>query len=134
MADEPLGSMRSPLGHARGLGSARSGTGHFLAQRWTALALAPLTIWFLVGLIGHLGAPYGEAIAWIANPVNAVLIALLLGLLFHHGQLGLQVVVEDYVHTHGTKLVLLVLIKGLALLFAAAAIFAVLRISVGGSA
>ncbi len=133
MADDK-GRLRSPLGHARGLGSARSGTRHYIAQRWTALALAPLAIWFVFGLISHLGASYAQAGAWIGNPINAVLILLMLGALFHHAQLGLQVVIEDYVHGHGSKLVLLILVKGLALFFATLAILAVLRISIGGPA
>jgi succinate dehydrogenase / fumarate reductase membrane anchor subunit len=134
MSGNKLGSLRTPLGHARGLGSAKSGTGHFLAQRWTALALVPLVIWFVIGLIGHLGASYAEAMSWIGNPVNAVLTVLMLAALFHHAQLGLQVVIEDYIHHHAIKIISLVLIKGMALLFGAGAIFAVLRISFGGLA
>lgn len=129
---ERRSTMRSPLGHARGLGSAKTGTGHYLAERWTALALVPLTIWFVVGLISHLGASYGQAAAWVGNPINAVLMVLLLGALFHHAQLGMQVVIEDYIHTHATKFALLILVKGLALFFGVLAIIAVLRVSFGG--
>ena len=131
---ENLGSLRSPLGQARGLGAAGTGTGHFLALRWTALALVPLSIWFVVGVIGHLGAGYAEAVAWIGKPVNTVAMVLLLAALFHHAQLGVQVVIEDYIHHHWTKFVVLILVKGAAILFAAAAIISVLRVSFGGPA
>jgi len=134
MSADQTPSRRSALSRARGLGSAKSGTGHFLAQRWTAVALVPLIIWFVIGIIAHVGADYKTAVAWIGQPLNAVLMVLMLGALFHHAQLGLQIVIEDYVHGHGTKIAAIVLTKGAALLFGGLAIFAVLRISLGGAA
>ncbi len=134
MSSEQSSGRRSPLSRARGLGSARSGTTHFLSQRWTAIALVPLIIWFVIGIIAHIGASHVVAMTWVGRPLNAVLMALMLGALFHHAQLGLQVVIEDYVHAHGAKIILIVLTKGAALIFGGLAIFAVLRISLGGVA
>ncbi|MCZ6509344.1 MAG: succinate dehydrogenase, hydrophobic membrane anchor protein, partial [Alphaproteobacteria bacterium] len=90
-------SLRSPLGRARGLGSAKSGTQHWWAQRLTAIALVPLTIWFVIAMVAATGSDYTTARAFIGNPVTAVLLVLLIVATFHHAQLGLQVVIEDYV-------------------------------------
>lgn len=123
---------RSPISRARGLGSAREGARHWWAQRLTAVALAPLSLWFAAGVVALSGAPHGEAAAWIADPLNATLMILTLVLLFHHGQLGLQVVIEDYVHAEGLKVALLILVKLLALALALTGSVAVLRLTVGG--
>lgn len=123
---------RTPLGRARGLGSAREGTGHWWAQRLTAIALVPLCLWFVAGIIGLVGAGHGAAVAWIASPVNAVLLVLLILAVFHHGQLGLQVVIEDYVHTEWRKITLIIAVKFGALILGLAAVFAVGRIAFGG--
>ncbi len=123
---------RTPLGRARGLGSARQGTGHWWAQRLTAIALAPLCLWFVAGIIGLVGAGHGAAVAWIASPVNAVLLVLLILAVFHHGQLGLQVVIEDYVHTEWRKITLIIAVKFGALILGLTAVFAVGRIAFGG--
>ena len=125
--------MRTPLGQARGLGSAKSGLDHWWAQRLTALALVPLVIWFVVVLIAHVGADYATARAWIGRPLNTGLFILLIAATFHHAQLGLQVVAEDYVHHEGVKLSALILIKGLAILLALAGILAVLSITFGAA-
>ena len=124
-------SIRTPLAHARGLGSAKSGTGHWWAQRLTAAALIPLVIWFVVSVVIMTGSGHDAAIAWIGNPLTAVLLVLLIVAAFHHMQLGLQVVIEDYVHTRWAQIALLLLIKGAAMLFGATAIFAVLKIAFG---
>lgn len=123
---------RTPLARARGLGSAREGTGHWWAQRLTAVALVPLCLWFVAGILGLIGAGHGAAAAWIASPVNAVLLVLLVFAVFHHGQLGLQVVIEDYVHTEWRKVALIVCVKFSALILGLAAAFAVGRIAFGG--
>lgn len=125
-------SLRSPLGRVRGLGSAKSGTEHFWAQRVTAVALVPLTLWFVYSVMSLVGADYAMAVAWLASPVNAVLMLVLIAATFHHMQLGLQVVIEDYVHTEGVKIASLVLMKGASLLLAVAAAFAVLKVAFGG--
>ena len=126
-------SMRSPLGRARGLGSAKSGTQHWWAQRLTALALVPLTIWFVIAMVAATGADYTSARAFIGNPITAVLLILLIVATFHHAQLGLQVVIEDYVHTKPVEIALLLITKAAAVVLALAAIFAVLLFAFGGA-
>ncbi|MCL2429018.1 MAG: succinate dehydrogenase, hydrophobic membrane anchor protein [Alphaproteobacteria bacterium] len=119
--------MRSQLGRARGLGSAKSGAAHWWAGRVTALALVPLTLWFICAALRLLGASHDEVLAWIANPFVIVgLIALLLAT-FHHVQLGLQAVVDDYVPVEGVRLALLLSIKAVCFVFALAGIIAVLK-------
>ena len=90
--------MRSPLGRARGLGAARAGAAHWWAQRLTALALVPLTLWFLCAVIRMIGATRDDVVFWMAGPLPIVLMIALVIATFHHLQLGLQVVIEDYVH------------------------------------
>ena len=124
---------RSAIARVRGLGSAKEGVQHWWVQRLTALALVPLSIWFVAGLVSLAGAPQADAAAWIARPLNATLMILTLGLTFHHAQLGLQVVIEDYVHAEGPKLALLILVKLLALALALAGALAVLRLMIGGA-
>lgn len=126
-------SLRTPLGRARGLGSAKSGTQHWWAQRLTAIALVPLTIWFVIAMISATGSDHAAALTFIGNPVTAVLMILLIVATFHHAQLGLQVVIEDYVHSKPTEITLLLLVKGASIVLALAAIFAVLSIAFGGA-
>jgi succinate dehydrogenase / fumarate reductase membrane anchor subunit len=123
---------RSQIARVRGLGSAKEGVQHWWVQRLTALALVPLSIWFVAGVVALTGASHAEAAAWVGNPLNATLMILTLGLTFHHAQLGLQVVIEDYVHAEGAKLALLILVKLLALALAVAGALAVLRLMIGG--
>lgn len=125
-------SIRTPLAHARGLGSAKSGTAHWWAQRLTAISLIPLTVWFVVSVVVLSGSGHDAMLAWVGNPLTAVLLVLLIIAGFHHMQLGLQVVVEDYVHTRWMEIALLLLIKGGAVLFGAIGIFSVLKIAFGG--
>ena len=122
-------SLKTPLGAARGLGSAKNGTHHWIMQRITAVALVPLTIWFVFSAIALAGAGYAEAAGWLANPINAVLMLLLIVATFHHLQLGLQVVIEDYVHGEGMKIVALLGIKLAAFALATAGVFAVLKVA-----
>lgn len=122
---------RSELSRARGLGSAKEGVQHWWVQRLTALALIPLTLWLVAAVVAHAGMPHAAATAWIGSPVTVGLLVLLLAAAFHHAQLGLQVVIEDYVHTEATKIALLVLIKGAALVLALVGILAVLFIAFG---
>lgn len=124
--------LRSPLNRARGLGSAKSGVHHFWVQRLTALALIPLVIWFAISLVTMSGADYGMVRAWIGSPVAMVLLILTIVIGLHHGQLGLQVVIEDYVHNDGAKLALIVAVKFIAVLFGLAAVVVIMRIGFGG--
>ena len=125
-------SLRSPLGRVRGLGSAKSGTEHFWAQRVTAVALIPLTLWFVYSILALGNGDHAVASAWMQSPLNAVLLLLLIFATFHHMQLGLQVVIEDYIHVEYMKIVMLVIVKGASLLLGVAAAFAVLKVSFGG--
>jgi succinate dehydrogenase / fumarate reductase membrane anchor subunit len=92
-------SLRSPLGLAIGLGSAKSGLQDWLLQRITAVALVPLTLWFVASLIAHLGNDYPVFVAWLSTPFAASGMVMLLITLFHHTALGLRVVIEDYLHS-----------------------------------
>lgn len=125
-------SLRTPLGRAKGLGSAKEGAGTWLAERVSAVALLPLVIWVVAGMIIHVGGDYASAVAWIAHPVNAVALVLLLVVMFHHAQLGMQVVYEDYIHCDAVKIVSIYLTKFVAYALAAAGSFAVLKIAFGG--
>ena len=122
---------RSPLGKVRGLGSAKDGTHHWWMQRLTAIALVPLAIWFVVNVIALIGKDHAAFKAWVANPISATLLVLMIAATFHHAQLGMQVVIEDYVHGEGAKLTYIILIKGAALVLAGIGIFSVLRIAFG---
>ncbi|PPR61189.1 MAG: hypothetical protein CFH10_01246 [Alphaproteobacteria bacterium MarineAlpha4_Bin2] len=125
-------SLQSPLGRVRGLGSAKNGTHHWWMQRVTAVALVPLTIWFAVAVIKMTGASYGDAIAWVQAPFNAIMLLLLIVATFHHMQLGLQVVIEDYVHSEGAKVSLMLVQKLASFALAVSAGFAVLKVAFGG--
>ena len=122
-------AMRSPLGRVRGLGSAKSGTGHWWAQRLTAIALVPLALWFVLALLAHLGAPHAAVAHWIGRPVNAVLLLALIVALFHHLQLGLQVVIEDYIHGEALRLAVLLAMRAAVALLFLAAFVAILRLT-----
>lgn len=97
----PIGTpgARSPLARAIGLGSAKSGLHHWWAERVSAVALVPLTLWFVASVLANLAVPHAQAVAWLHNPAVTVLMILLLVALFHHAALGLQVIVEDYIHS-----------------------------------
>ena len=124
--------MRSPLGRALGLGSAKEGVEHWWLQRVTALALIPLLLWFVAAVIAHLGADHGAATAWLRSPVSAIALLLLIVATFWHMALGVQVVIEDYVHHEGVRIAALVALRLIAVTLAAAALFAVLRVAFGG--
>ena len=122
---------RTPLARVRGLGSARAGTHHWWMQRLTAIALVPLSIWFVASLISVVSADHATVIAWLHSPLVAILCCALIVATFYHGQLGVQVVLEDYVHSEWLKLTSIVLMNLLSLLLAATCLFAVLRIAFG---
>tara|TARA_B100000676_G_C18091635_1_gene860492 strand:- start:13681 stop:14061 length:381 start_codon:yes stop_codon:yes gene_type:complete len=125
-------SLQSPLSRVRGLGSAKNGTHHWWMQRLTAVALVPLVVWFAIALIGLTGDSYEVAIAWMRSPFNAIMMILLIIATFHHMQLGLQVVIEDYIHNEGAKVFLMIGQKLITFVLAIAAGFAVLKIAFGG--
>jgi succinate dehydrogenase / fumarate reductase, membrane anchor subunit len=124
-------SLRSPLGRVRGLGSAKEGVAHWWAQRLTAVALVPLVLWFVVAVVSHAGSDYKAAMAWLEQPFVAIALLLLIVATFHHAQLGLQVVIEDYVHAEWARIALIMLVKFAAAALAIASIYAVLKIAFG---
>ena len=123
-------SIRTPLGKVRGLGSAKHGVGHFITQRVSAVGLIFLVPWFLISLIGAVRGGYDGALAWVADPINAVLTFLAVGTALYHMRLGMQVVVEDYITKHSTKNLLLILNTFICVVLFAAAAYAVLKIAI----
>ena len=121
---------RSPLGRALGLGSAKDGISQWWLERVSAVALAPLTAWFAAAIVVHTGDDYTTFIAWLKAPVATALMTLLLIALFYHAALGLQVVIEDYVHS-GMKIAALVVVRLSCGALAVAGILAILRIAFG---
>ena len=124
--------MRSMLGRARGLGSAKSGTAHWWAQRVTALALIPLTLWFIWSILHLAGLPRAAVVLWASSPFVATLLVALILTTFHHMQLGLQVVIEDYIHAERPRLVWLLAMKAVTTLAGLAALIAVLKLAFSG--
>ena len=124
--------MRSMLGRARGLGAAKSGTATWWAERVTSVALVPLTLWFVCSAIRLAGQPRGAVVGWASRPLVATLLAALVLTTFHHMQLGLQAVIEDYVHVERTRLLSLLAMKAVTVLLGLAALIAVLRLAVAG--
>lgn len=125
-------SYRTPLARARGLGSAKDGTTHWIVQRITAVALVPLSLWFVVSILILMHADYVAVVNWMHAPWNAILLVLLVLTMYWHAYLGLQVVVEDYVHVAWVKVSAIVLLRLLAVVLTAIGIFVVLRIAFGG--
>lgn len=121
-------TLRSPLGRARGLGSARSGSRHWWMERLTSIALIPLTIWFIFAVIGLGGATRADVAIWLSSPWTTAMMLALVVATFHHLQLGMQVVIEDYVHHEQAKMTLVLAVKGLSFLLAAACIVSILRL------
>lgn len=121
--------LRSPLGRVMGLGSAKEGVAHWWAQRLTAVALIPLTLGFAAALIALTGADRATVVGWLHAPLPAIVTVLMLIAMFYHMALGVQVVIEDYVHTEWSKITLLVVNKFVCYVLAAIGIFAVLRIA-----
>ena len=126
-------SLRSPLGRVLGTGSAKEGVQHWWLQRLTSIALVPLTIWFVVSLLSLPSFEHVTVISWMAQSWTALLLILFILTATWHSQLGLRVVVEDYVHG-GSKTLTLVVITFIHALVAAASVFAVLKVAFGGAA
>jgi succinate dehydrogenase / fumarate reductase membrane anchor subunit len=131
MSSKPAASLRSPLSRARGYGSAKEGVATFLAERISAVALIPLTLWFVFSVAQLPLMSFGAVKHWVQAPSVAVTLVLFLAVLFYHSSLGVKVVVEDYVSGEGRKLVVLLLVKFAHAALAATAIFAVLKIALG---
>jgi len=124
-------SFRTPLAQVRGLGAAGEGAAHWWRQRLTAVALVPLTLWLCFALAALPGADYAQLRAWVATPLNALLLMVALPTALYHGYLGVQVVVEDYVHLPWLRMVLIVGSGFAATLLGGAALLAVLMLALG---
>ena len=120
--------MRSPLGLARGLGTARAGARDWWVLRLTSLALMPLSLWFICAVIRLIGATRDDVVSWMAGPLPLVLMIALVIATFHHLQAGLQVVIEDYVEHDWLRIGSILLVKALCVLLALACIVATLRL------
>ena len=121
-------SLRTPLSQAKGLGSAKEGAHHWWAQRLTSVALVPLTLWLVFTLASWGEVSYVEVIEWMQSPLVAVGLALLVIVLFYHAQLGLQVIVEDYVHGW-LKIVSLVVLNFACIALAFIGLFSIIKVS-----
>ncbi len=121
---------RTPIGRARGLGSAKSGVGHFWWQRVTAILLALLVPWLVGTLVSFIGADLDTVQATLARPYNAILFATFVLALFWHAKLGMQVVIEDYVHTRAWEITLQLLVTFACVLGALASLYAIARIAI----
>ena len=129
MLSDNKAALRSPLKKALGLGSTGAGAHEWWGERVTAVALIPLTIWFIWHAVRLSHADYAICRAFVAAPVNAILLILLAVIMIRHAALGLRVVIEDYVHSEGLKLALLLLIKFAGWLLIATCVFAICKIA-----
>ncbi|WP_417462514.1 succinate dehydrogenase, hydrophobic membrane anchor protein [Kordiimonas sp.] len=127
-----MADMKTPLAKVRGLGSAKDGTHHWWLQRVTAIANIPLVIFMVISFVGNVGKSHAEWVAWLKQPLASVLVILFVANFVYHMRLGLQVIVEDYVHDKGTKIASMLVITFACVLIAALSIFSVLRIAFGG--
>lgn len=125
-------SMQSPLSRAKGLGSAKEGLHHWLVQRFTGIALVPLSLWFMWSMTCLAGAEYAEVVAWLRMPANAVSMSLFVAVALYHSALGVQVVMEDYISHEGFRMVKMIGQKFLHYFLAALGVFSVLQVAFGG--
>jgi succinate dehydrogenase / fumarate reductase membrane anchor subunit len=129
-----MASYRTPLGRVRGLGSAKHGVGHFIGQRVSAVALVVLILWGVYSALGLAQTDYAGAQAWVRSPWHAIPLVFLLAAALYHGQLGMQVVIEDYIHKPLSKNALLILSLFVSWLGAAIGVFSILKVAFGGGA
>ena len=124
-----MSSLQTPLHKVRGLGASHSGTGHFWRQRITAVALVPLGLWFTYAILGLIGTNEVAILSFLAHPWNALLMAAFAATMLYHMSLGLQVVVDDYIHSTGMKIFCLLLIRFVMIATTVTCIFALIRIA-----
>ncbi|MGO1119610.1 succinate dehydrogenase, hydrophobic membrane anchor protein [Rhodovibrionaceae bacterium A322] len=121
-------NLRTPLSQVRHLGSAKDGTTQWWAMRLSSLALVPLVLWFVISLLSLVGADHAAFTAWASQPVTAGLLILLILATFHHAAAGLKEVIEDYIHSHGPKLALILLVQGACIVLGLTAVLSVLSL------
>ena len=124
-------SLRTPLARVLGLGTAGEGSEHWWGQRVSAVALLLLGAWFMIAIVMLDGLDHAAVAAFVGAPWNSVLLTLLSMMLAYHSYLGVQVVVDDYVHAPGIKVVSLMLSRFAHVFVAVAAVYAILRVSIG---
>jgi len=124
-----MSSLETPLHKVQGLGASHSGTGHFWRERITSAALIPLSLWFAYAMLGLVGTNEVAVVSFLAHPWNAILMAAFAVISFYHLSLGLQVVIDDYVHTTGIKLFLLLLVRFVVIAASISCVFALIRIA-----
>lgn len=125
-------TVQSELARAKGLGSAKEGTDHWFAQRLTAIGLLPLVVWLVWSILKLQGADYSTFTAWLAHPINAILMILFIIATAYHAKLGVQVIVEDYIHNEGFKMVKLIGQKLFFFALSVACIFSIMKIAFAG--
>ncbi len=133
MIAEKIEVRRSQLGRVRGLGAARAGVEHWWRARVSAIALVPLSVWFVVSVLSMLGAEQVVVAAWVGRPVNAVLLLALIVMTFQHTALGLQVVYEDYIDSVGLRTAVTLATNGLCLILGLMAVLAVLKLALAAA-
>ena len=122
-------SIRTPLAHVRGLGTAKDGTHHWWLQRVTSIVLVPLVLWFIISMLSVSHADYETFKNWLGNPIRAGLMVALLAAVFYHASLGMQVIYEDYVRPDWAKYAALLVTQVVLFLLGAISIVAVLKIA-----
>ena len=127
-------NLRTPLARARGLGSAKEGSHHWWHQRLTAIALVPLSLWFVFSLISMVGADYMTVVYWLRLPFVSVLLILFIVFLFYHTVLGLQVVIEDYIDSEWQKISSIILVKFLGVIGVLSSVLSILNVFFGFNA
>jgi succinate dehydrogenase / fumarate reductase membrane anchor subunit len=125
--------MKSPLNQVLGLGAAKEGTSHWWHQRLTAVAMIPLGLWFVIAVLGVDLGSHAAVVAWLSQPLTAILLGLLVSCLVYHSWLGIQVVLEDYVAGHGVKLVSLLLSSFAHIFLFAVCLFSILKVAFGAA-
>ena len=126
MADN---TMKTHLARVRGLGSAKEGSHHWWMQRLTAIALIPLTVWFAISIIGIVGADHAAVVNWFSSPVISIFMILFVSTMVYHSTLGVQVVIEDYIHKERWKFGLLIALKFLGITLGVVAGFSILKLA-----
>ena len=126
MADN---TMKTHLARVRGLGSAKEGSHHWWMQRLTAIALIPLTVWFVISIIGIVGADHAAVVNWFSSPVISIFMILFVSTMVYHSTLGVQVVIEDYIHKERWKFGLLIGLKFLGITLGVVAVFSILKLA-----